>query len=244
MGRQPNTRNGASDQAAEDATLVAAARIGDGSALEILLERHQHRIFAVALRMTRNEADAEDVVQQSFHKVFVKLNSFQGRSSFGAWLTRIAMNEALMLLRRRRALREVPLGNSDENEETGYVFEIPDSSPSPEGRYSEREHEQILFLALNELRPGMRAAIQLFELDQRSVKETAQILGISVEAAKSRLFHGRRRLRQAVNGYIASPAHPEVNYPKTAPTEMAICSPFGPVMRAETETARSLVRDG
>src|SRR5216684_4324404 len=116
----------------EDMTLVTAAKNGNRQAFDVLVARHERRIFFAARRMTRNREDAEDVVQQSFQKAFVHLNSFVGRSSFSTWLTRIAINEALMLLRRSRGLREVPMDDSNTNEEAATALEIPDSSPNPE----------------------------------------------------------------------------------------------------------------
>jgi RNA polymerase sigma-70 factor, ECF subfamily len=191
-------------RATEDATLVAAAKKGEAAAFATLVEQYERRIFSVALRMTRNREDAEDIVQQSFQKAFVHLNSFVGRSSFSTWLTRIAINEALMLLRKNRGLREVLIDDLNGNEETATALEIPDSSPDPEAIYSRREWERMLSSAMNELPHRTRRAIQLYELDERSSKETARIMGISVSALKGRMFHGRRRLRERLQHYVGS----------------------------------------
>jgi RNA polymerase sigma-70 factor (ECF subfamily) len=188
----------------EDATLVAAARKGEATAFATLVEQYEQRIFSVALRMTRNREDAEDVVQQSFQKAFVHLNSFVGRSSFSTWLTRIAINEALMLLRKNRGLHEVLIDDLNGNAETATALEIPDSSPDPEAIYSRREWERMLSSAMNELPHRTRRAIQLYELDERSSKETARIMGISVSALKGRMFHGRKRLRERLKHYVGS----------------------------------------
>jgi RNA polymerase sigma-70 factor (ECF subfamily) len=182
--------------ATEDATLVAAAKKGEATASAMLVERYERRIFSVALRMTRNREDAEDIVQQSFQKAFVHLNCFVGRSSFSTWLTRIAINEALMLLRKNRGLREVSIDDSSANEGIATALEDPNSSPDPEAIYSHREWGRMLSSAMNELPHRTRRAIQLRELDERSTKETARIMGISVGAVKARLFHGRRKLRE------------------------------------------------
>jgi len=90
--------------AREDATLVAGAKTGDAHSFELLVERHEGKIFSLAQRMTRNREDAEDVAQQSFQKAFIHLKKFEGESLFSTWLTRIAINEALMLLRRKRGI--------------------------------------------------------------------------------------------------------------------------------------------
>ena len=179
-----------------DMPLVAAAKNGNRKAFDILVERHQQRIFFVALRMTRRREDAEDVVQQSFQNAFTHLRTFEGRSAFSTWLTRIAITEALMFLRRSRGSREVLIDDLNGNEETATVLEVPDSSPDPEAIYSQREWVEMLSLAMNDLPAGIRRAIQLRELDERSSEETARIMGISVSALKGRMFHGRRKLRE------------------------------------------------
>src|SRR5580704_454237 len=187
--------------AQEDAALVASAKAGDAHAFELLVQRHERKIFSVAQRMTRNWEDAEDVVQQSFQKVFIHLRKFEGESLFSTWLTRIAINEALMLLRRKRGSREVPIGESSMEDETAAPVEIPDSGPNPEDSCLRREQERILSAAINNLTPGTRKAIQLRELDERSTEETAQVMGLSVGAVKARVFHGRRKLRKTLQRY-------------------------------------------
>jgi RNA polymerase sigma-70 factor (ECF subfamily) len=185
--------------------LVAAAKNGNRKAFEILVTRHEQRIFFVARRITRRREDAEDVVQQTFQKAFTHLRTFEGRSAFSTWLTRIAITEALMFLRRSRGFREVLIEDLNGNEETTSVLEVPDSRPDPEAIYSQREWVEMLSLAMNELPYGTRRAVQLRELDERSSDETARILGISVGALKSRMFHGRRRLRERLE-HIVKPA--------------------------------------
>ena len=190
--------------ATEEGMLVAAARKGEATAFAMLVERHKRKILAVARRRTRTREDAEDVVQQSFQKAFLHLHQFEGRSSFSTWLTRIAINEARMLQRRSRGLREVSIDDSTANEERASALEIPDSSPNPETSYSQREWVRMLSMAINELPPGTREAIQLHELDERSTEETARIMGITVSALKGRMFHGRRKLRERLEHYFGS----------------------------------------
>ena len=188
-----------------DMALVAAAKNGNRRAFEILVKRHEQRIFFVAQRITRRREDAEDVVQQSFQKAFIHLRKFEGRSAFSTWLTRIAVTEALMFLRRSRGLREVLIDDLNGNEETTSALEVPDSSPDPEAIYSQREWVEMLSLAMNQLPAGIRKAIQLHELDERSSEETARIMGISVAALKGRMFHGKRKLRERLK-HIVEPA--------------------------------------
>jgi len=190
--------------AVEDAALVAAAKTGDAHAFELLVHRHEGRIFLLAQRMTRNREDAEDVVQQSFQKAFIHLRKFAGESLFSTWLTRIAINEALMLLRRKRGSREVPIAESNTEDETALPLDIPDVGTNPEESCLQREQERILSAAVHELTPGMRKAIELRELGELSTGETAQVMGLSVGAVKARVFHGRRKLRQTLKRYVES----------------------------------------
>jgi RNA polymerase sigma-70 factor, ECF subfamily len=188
-----------------DSSLVDAAKQGDRVAFEILVERHERAIFFRALRVTGNHEDAEDVVQQSFQKAFVHLKDFEGRSSFGTWLTRIALNEALMLRRKCWKWREVPMEEPSAGEETSCVVEIADSGPDPEHRYSQQEWRRLLFAAINELKPGMRSALHSCDLDERSIGETARILGLSAGAVKSRINRARKVLRNKLNRQIEVP---------------------------------------
>jgi RNA polymerase sigma-70 factor (ECF subfamily) len=187
----------------EESALIAAAKNGDASAFEVLVKRHERRIFLVALRMTRNKEDAEDVIQQSFQNTFVHLNSFVGRSSFSTWLTRVAINEALMLLRKRGS-RPVSFDDRDRDEDTAPLLEVPDLTPDPETNYSRREWGRMLSSAINELPCRTRRAIQLRELDERSTEETARIMGITVGAVKARVFQGRKKLRERLKHHVGS----------------------------------------
>jgi RNA polymerase sigma-70 factor (ECF subfamily) len=182
----------------EDMVLVTAAKSGSSRAFEVLIERHSQRIRCVAQRVTGGRQDAEDVVQQSFQKAFVQLQKFEGRSSFSTWLTRIAINEALMLLRKNRRVRAASIDELTAGDEAAVALQI-DLGASPECTCSQRERARILSFAMKELTPGIRAALQLYELDERSLKESAQIMGVSVATAKSRVFRGRRKLRETLD---------------------------------------------
>jgi RNA polymerase sigma-70 factor, ECF subfamily len=181
-----------------DGALVAATRRGDTQAFEELVLRHRQRVLAVAQRITNNWEDAEDVAQESFHKAFLHLDAFQEKSQFSTWLTRIAMNEAFMLLRKRRAVVEVLPENPDDGTEPSSEAFV-DQSPNPEESCSRRERRQLLTDAINGLGPTIRTAIWLRDIEERSVKETAQILGTSITAVKARVFQGRRKLRRTLN---------------------------------------------
>jgi len=181
-----------------DGTLVAATKRGDTQAFEELVLRHKQRVLAVAQRITNNREDAEDVAQESFHKAFLHLDAFQERSRFSTWLTRIAMNEAFMLLRRRRGVFEGLPVNPDDGVNFGSEAFV-DHGPNPEESCSQRERKQLLTEAINRLGPTIRTTILLREIEERSVKETARLLGTSMTAVKARVFQGRRKLRRTLN---------------------------------------------
>ena len=197
----------------DDGSLVDVAKQGDRVAFEILVERYERKLFFRALRVTGNREDAEDVVQQSFQKAFVHLKDFEGRSSFATWLTRIALNEALMLRRKCWKSREVSIEEPLAGEEGDYVFEIPDSGPNPEHHYSQQEGQRLLFAAMDELRPGMRSALDIYDLGERSIGETAKILGLSTAAVKSRVNRARKVLRDRLT---RPPLRVRSNHPSAA----------------------------
>ena len=180
-----------------DGALVTATKCGDMRAFERLVVRNQRRALAMAERITRNREDAEDVVQESFHKAFRHLGDFEEKARFSTWLTRIVMNESYMLLRRRRRTMEV-LPKSPEEGMESPLERFVDQSPSPEESYWRRERRELLTEAVNRLRPRVRRVILLRDFEERSVKETAQILGTSITAVKARLFQGRRKLLRTV----------------------------------------------
>jgi RNA polymerase sigma-70 factor (ECF subfamily) len=190
--------------AAAEQMLVVAAKNGDEEAMETLFKRHRQKVLRVVMRYAHVREDAEDIVQQSFQKAFVYLHKFEGKSSFSTWLTRIAINESLMLLRHGRALREVSVDDHSEAEGNAASLEISDSGPDPEASYLQRERARILSETLGNLRPGMRKAIELRELAELSTEQTAEQMGLSVGAVKARIFHGRRKLRERLRRYMTS----------------------------------------
>jgi len=191
--------------ARDEYALLLAAKTGDSTAFEILCKQSANMVLRVARRIMRSNEDAEDVVQESFKQAFIHLKSFNGDSRFSTWLSRIAINAALMKLRKSRRSWDVSLDESAETEQPSSHFDLEDQGPNPEQLYAQKERQRILSEALNELTPGMRKAIELRELDERSTDETAQIMGISVTAVKARVFHGRKKLRERLN-YFVGPA--------------------------------------
>jgi len=180
-----------------DSTLVAATKNGESQAFESLVKRHEAKTFSVAFRITRNREDAQDVVQQSFHKAFMHLDSFQAKSSFSTWLTRIVINEGLMCLRRNRSRREISLDDVKAEPEELFPAEIPDRGKDPAEIYEQRENERILCEAMNQLSAEFQTVVCL-RLEERTVSETAEILGLGVGTLKARLFRARQKLRVLV----------------------------------------------
>jgi len=212
-----NTCRTTSTNKHSDEALVLATKGGDAQAFEELVLRHRQRILGAAQRITNNREDAEDVTQESFHKAFLHLGAFQERSRFSTWLTRIVMNDAYMLLRRRRRVLEVlPEGPDDAPESVRPEF--VDQRPSPEDSCWRRERKELLSKAVNRLSPAIRRAILLRTFEERTAEETAQILGTSVSAVKARIFHARRKLRRTLNPeflrdftHSVGPRHSTVN---------------------------------
>jgi RNA polymerase sigma-70 factor, ECF subfamily len=180
-----------------DSALVTATKRGDMQAFEQLVARHERRAVAMAQRITRNREDAEDIVQEGFHKAFRHLDTFEEKSRFSTWLTRIIMNEAFMLLRRRRGVFE-DLSESTDDGVKSISETFVDGRPNPEESCSRREHTQLLTEAINRLGPRVRRAILLRDIEEKSIAETAQILGTTPSAVKARVFQGRRKLRATV----------------------------------------------
>jgi RNA polymerase sigma-70 factor (ECF subfamily) len=177
--------------------LVEAAKRGHSTAFAALCERHAKQLFRAAQNITRNREDAEDAVQDALLSAFVHLRNFDGRSKFGTWLTRIAINSALMILRKKRNTPVMDLGGAEDSSIGGLNHEIPDRAPNPELRYAKREEARILNNAIQELRPALREVVQKQQLQETSIRETAAAMGISEPAAKARLFHARVKLRKS-----------------------------------------------
>ncbi|HEX8881208.1 MAG TPA: sigma-70 family RNA polymerase sigma factor [Candidatus Acidoferrum sp.] len=197
-------------QQQSDAHLLEQARRGRAQAFDSLCEGHTARLFKVALRITRNREDAEDAVQDSLMRAFSNIKDFQGRSSFFTWLTRIVINSALMIRRKNANTREVSADEPLPSGEASLHLEIPDPAPNPEQSYVEREGKTILRKAIARLRPRLRAVVEIGQLQELSIKETARILDISVAAAKGRFFHGRAVLRRsaALRAVVLSRTNP------------------------------------
>jgi len=185
----------------DEPILVAAAKGGDISAFETLVGRYERKIFRLAQNITQNREDAEDVLQEAFLKAYEHLGEFQGNSRFYTWLVRIAVNQALMKLRKRRP-NQVSLDEEIDTGEELMPREVEDWGPSPEERYQQTELSGILSSVISDLDPSFRIVFQLRDIEDLSTEETAEALGLSIPAVKSRLLRARLKLRQKLNRYF------------------------------------------
>ncbi len=180
----------------DESTLVTSAQAGDATAFTGLVEHYQRKIFRLAMNITQNTEDAEDVLQETFLKAYEHLSGFQRNSKFYTWIVRIAVNEALMKLRKRRGDKFVSLDEPMETGEEEVKREIAVWEGNPEDRYSQEELRKILDDAVESLKPDFRTVFALRDIEELSTEETAEALGISVSAVKSRLLRARLALRE------------------------------------------------
>ena len=178
----------------DDAALVAVVKAGGLSAYRALVERHSRNVFRLAFRMTQNEQDAEDVVQETFLRAYKNIDSFRVESSFGTWLYRIAANCSLDFVRARERRRTTPMPESD-------VFRAP--QPEPERLAFSGELRERIAAALEELSPMERAAFSLRHFDGLSIEEISQSLGPSGGAIKNTIFRAATKLRQALEPVLS-----------------------------------------
>jgi RNA polymerase sigma-70 factor (ECF subfamily) len=186
----------------EEQALVTAAKAGDIGAFEDLVRRYDRNVFRIAQHITQNREDAEDVVQDAFLKAYQNLPQFQMQSKFYTWLVRIAVNEALMKLRKRRPERFVSLDEDVQTEEDSMPREIADWSPNPEQQYNQAELKDILGKTIQGLPTGFRTVFVLRDVEGLSTEETAEALELSIPAVKSRLLRARLQLRERLNKYF------------------------------------------
>ncbi len=186
----------------DESRLLARAREGDLAAFNELVTRYSRKIYRLAKHITQNDEDAEDVLQETFLKAFEHLASFQGQSKFYTWIVRIAVNESLMKLRKRKSDRTVPLDEPLDTGEDTVVREIAVWDENPEQQYSREEIGAILDEAVQSLKPAFRTVFVLRDIEELSTEETAEALGISVPAVKSRLLRARLQLREKLTRFF------------------------------------------
>jgi RNA polymerase sigma factor (sigma-70 family) len=180
---------------APEEQLLAAARSSDGRAFGELSARYAVSVHKRVYRILRNREDTEDVVQEALFKAYAHLSEFRGSCAFSTWLTKIAINSALMLLRKRRSHSEVSFDQTGEDDETWGIWEFPDPYPDAEQAYAKRQTIDVLSRAVKRLPASYRSVIELYHAQEQSLQESAETLGITVSAAKSRLLRARHTVR-------------------------------------------------
>jgi RNA polymerase sigma factor (sigma-70 family) len=190
------TRN-TSNRPPEEHELVRLAKGGDGLAYTELCRRYARRVFLIVFRITKNREDAEDVLQEALMKALIHLEGFDGRSAFSTWLTRIAINSALMLRRKRRNDFEFSIDH-DNQADSNSAIQIADRTPSAEEHLRITQLDRQVHRAIQRLPSLLRVPLELQIAEDLPIRELAIRLGISVAATKSRLLRARRRVRYFV----------------------------------------------
>lgn len=192
---------GGAGASSDEAALIAAAQGGNANCFGTLLSRYEGKIFWIANNITHNESDAEEVTQDAFWKAFQHIEDFKGDSRFYTWLVRIAINQALTNLRGRR-LYDISLDSPTDTEADFIPRDVKDKRLTPEERYSQTELAEILITGIEGLNPTLRITFQLREVENVSTEETANRLGLSVPAVKSRVLRARMQLREALSARL------------------------------------------
>lgn len=181
-----------------DAALVERVRAGDEAAVRTLVRRHNRRLFRVARGVLRDDAEAEDVVQETYMRAFLTLSRFRGEAGIATWLTRIALNEALGRLRRRRPTEDIAAIDEVPADDPRVVAFPSPPAPTPEAEAGRAQARALLEPLIDELPPDFRVVVMLRDVEGLTTEEAADHLGIRPETAKTRLHRGRRLLRAAL----------------------------------------------
>ena len=187
-----------------DEDLVEMAKTGDSQAFEALIRRHVKKVYFAVYRITENREDAEDTVQETTIRAYSRLKNFEGRSQFVTWFTAIAINEALMCLRRRKNQR-IDISLSAEDDQRHVLYDFPDTRPNVEDTIGKWELAAMLENAADRLPPTLRSLFCLQTFDELSTKEAARTLGLTPGAVKSRLLRANRHLKEQLAKYYCKP---------------------------------------
>lgn len=186
-----------------DEATVARARAGDGEAFRALVERNSRSIFRLAYRMTGNEHDAEDVVQETFLRAYRRLNRFESRANFGTWLYRIAINCALDFMRQRGKHEERRVVGASSGDVPDEFHALPAKAPGQDHLLLAVELHRQVEMALAALSPNERAAFVLRHFEDMSIEEVGRALGLRASATKHSIFRAVRKLRRELDGVVA-----------------------------------------
>jgi RNA polymerase sigma factor (sigma-70 family) len=181
----------------DDAALVQAARSGEHHAFVELFNRHSPKVLRITYRVTKNQQDAEDALQDAFLNAYVHIAKYDGRAQFSSWLVRIAINSSLIILRRRRIRPEASI-DSVPYKEGAQSWDVIDYTADIEMQYLNRESVLLLRQAINRLRPSLRDIVEIQQSHDMSIKETAEVANLSIPATKSRLLRARQALRRTM----------------------------------------------
>ncbi|HET7107489.1 MAG TPA: RNA polymerase sigma factor [Candidatus Acidoferrum sp.] len=176
-------------------------------ALEVMFAASRSKFVAIAYSILRNREDAEDAVQNAFLSAYLHLRSFEGRSALRTWLTRIVMNAALMIQRKRKSSTVTAVPEDSNPLERDWVESIPASQPGPETAYAERETFDFINEILGKMKPVLRQALTMTYFDELSGQEACTLLGISSGTFKARLFRARRELLDQAHRALLAPIH-------------------------------------
>ena len=189
-----------------DAAIVARARAGDADAFRVLVERHSRSLFRLAFRMTGNQSDADDVVQESFLRAYRQLGKFDERASFGTWLYRIATNCSLDLVRsrKRRSERMAPADPELDGLSLDPILNLPSPDPSPERTALSGEVRERVAEAMNELSATERTAFVLRHFEGMCIEDVSRVLECQPGAAKHSVFRAVQKLRRALEPLVSA----------------------------------------
>lgn len=192
-------------ETAADEELVALCREGDEGAVRVLVRRHNQRLFRVARAVVRNDAEAEDVVQETYVQAFTHLHTFRGEARLSTWLTRIAFNAALARVRRRRPMAALEEVDAQDRGSGGrlIMFPSPPPPPNPETELARSQIRGVLERAIDELPDSFRVVFIMRDVEGMSTEETASYLSIRVETVKTRLHRARKLMRSAIETQLS-----------------------------------------
>lgn len=202
---ESSTQCAFSELLCDDLVLVHACKNGDLTAFEELVKRYDRTLFRIAQHVTQNREDAEDAVQEAFLKAFLHLGQFRETSKFSTWLIRIALNQALLKLRKRRVSGEIFFDDSRQDEVGDFPIDVADWAPNPEELYKASEFRAILHKTLRELSPALSVVFVLQDMEGFSLEQTAEMLNLSLTAAKARSRRARLQLRERLTSYFRKP---------------------------------------
>jgi RNA polymerase sigma-70 factor, ECF subfamily len=189
---------------AGEAELIARALRRDEAAVRAIVQRHNRRLYRLARSIVRNDAEAEDVLQEAYLRAFANLATFRGESGLGTWLGRVVINEALGRLRRERPTVELTEQMEAGSAQSGEVIPFPGEQIDPERIMAQRQIHSLLERAIDDLPDAFRTVLVARVIEDMSVEETAALLGLQPETVKTRLHRARKLVRQALEQQIGS----------------------------------------